>query len=199
MPSDLAQAIVAEAHHAKKSVFAHVSNDQGIEVSLQSGVDILAHTTPIDNPWSSSFAQRLTAAHMALTPTLTLWDVESKKFNTSPDEVEKGIGKAGQQMKTFSQAGGQILFGTDVGYIEQFDTSEELAWMSRAGMSFEQILASLSTNPAERFGYSTHSGRVAQGMDADLVILREDPAQDVKAFSKERHTIRGGKVVYSEK
>ena len=45
MPSDLAQAIAAEAHRAGKPVFAHVSNDQGIEVAIQSGVDILAHTT----------------------------------------------------------------------------------------------------------------------------------------------------------
>ena len=161
MPLDLAKAIVEEAHHAGKPVFAHVSNNQGIEVALQSGVDILAHTSPMDDLWSSSFVQRLTAAHIALTPTLTLGDVEAKKRNVSPDEIEKGMGKAAQQLKAFSQAGGQILFGTDVGYIEQFDTSEEFAWMSRAGMSFQQILASLTTNPAGRFGYSSHSGRIA--------------------------------------
>jgi imidazolonepropionase-like amidohydrolase len=199
MPLELARVIVAEAHHAGKKVFAHVSNDQGIEVALQSGVDILAHTTPSDDLWSSSFAQRLTAAHMALTPTLTLWDVESKKGNASPDEIEKGMSGAAEQLRAFSQAGGQILFGTDVGYIEQFDTSEEFVWMSRAGMSFPQILASLTTNPAQRFGYSTHAGRIAKGMDADLVVLRADPAQDVRALSKVRYTIRAGKVTYSEK
>ena len=174
MPLDLAKAIVEEAHHAGKPVFAHVSNNQGIEVALQSGVDILAHTSPMDDLWSSSFVQRLTAAHIALTPTLTLGDVEAKKRNVSPDEIEKGMGKAAQQLKAFSQAGGQILFGTDVGYIERFDTSEEFAWMSRAGMSFQQILASLTTNPAGRFGYSSHSGRIAKGMDADLVVLGSD-------------------------
>jgi imidazolonepropionase-like amidohydrolase len=84
-----------------------------------------------------------------------------------------------------------------VGYIDQFDTSEEFRWMSRAGMSFEQILASLTTNPAQRFGYSTHGGRIAKGMDADLVVLRGDPAEDVTSFSKVRYTIRLGKVIYS--
>jgi hypothetical protein len=39
--------------------------------------------------------------------------------------------------------------------MEQFDTAEEFRLMSRAGMSFQKILASLTTNPAERFGYST--------------------------------------------
>ena len=83
--------------------------------------------------------------------------------------------------------------------IEHFDTSEELKWMSRAGMSFQGILASLTTNPAQRFGYATHSGRIAKGMDADLVVLSADPAQNTSAFSKVRYTIRGGDIIYAEK
>jgi len=199
MPLELAKPITAEAHSAGKPVFAHVSNNQGIEVALQSGVDILAHTTPTDDLWSPAFVQRMTAAHMALTPTLTLWDFESKKANSSPDETEKWMSRAAEQLRAFSRAGGQVLFGTDVGYTQHFDTSEEFKWMSKAGMSYQEILASLTTNPAQRFGYSAHSGRVAKGLDADLVVLSADPAQDGSAFSKVRYTIRGGVVIYAEK
>ena len=197
MPLDLARAIVAEAHRAGKPVFAHVSNDQGIEVALSSGVDILAHTTPADDLWTSAFVKRLVTAHMALTPTLTLWEVEYK--GSDPDDLKKGMGKAAQQLRAFSDAGGQVLFGTDVGYIDRFDTSEEFVWMSRAGLSFQQILASLTTNPAERFGDSAHSGRIAEGMDGDLVVLGADPERDPVAFSKVRYTIRSGKVIYAGK
>ena len=199
MPTEMVQAIAAEAHRAGKPVFAHVSNDQGIEAAIQGGVDILAHTTPSDELWSPAFVQRLTSAHMALTPTLTLWDEEAKKGNASPDYIEKGMSRAAQQLEAFSHAGGQVLFGTDVGYIQHFDTAEEFKWMSRAGMSFQEILASLTTNPAQRFGYSTHSGRIAKGLDADLVVLSADPAQNTAAFSKVRYTIRGGQVIYAEK
>jgi imidazolonepropionase-like amidohydrolase len=197
MPLDLAQAIVTQAHRAGKPVFAHVSNNQGIEVALQSGVDILAHTTPADTPWSPAFAHRLVAAHMALTPTLTLWEVEYK--GTSADALEKGMSLAAEQLGAFSQAGGQVLFGTDVGYIDRFDTSEEFKWMSRAGLSYQQILASLTTNPAQRFGYATHSGRIAKGFDADLVVLNADPADNTSAFSKVHYTIRNGHVIYTQK
>jgi len=134
---------------------------------------------------------------MALTPTLTLWEVEFK--GSDPDELKKGMGKAAQQLKAFSEAGGQVLFGTDVGYIDRFDTSEEFVWMSRAGLRFQQMLASLTTNPAQRFGDSAHSGRIAKGMDGDLVVLRADPEQDAIAFSKVRYTIRSGRVIYSDK
>ena len=190
MALDLAKAIVADTHRAGKPVFAHPGNQEGVEAALQSGVDILAHTTPEGGPWPASLVERLKSAHMALIPTLTLWHVE---FSGDSPAFEKGMNTTVlPQLRAYSEAGGQILFGTAVGYIEQFDTSEEFVWMSRAGMSFQQILASLTTNPAQRFGYANHSGRIAKGMDADLVALGSDPAQDATAFSKVRHTIRGG-------
>lgn len=198
MPLDLAQAIVREAHLAGKPVFAHPANQPGLELALQSGVDILAHTTPVGGPWSPSLVQRLKAAHMALIPTLTLWRVESR--NESREEFEKEMNAVVlPQLKAYSDAGGQILFGTDVGYIEQFDTSDEFTWMSRAGLTFRQILASLTTDPAQRFGYASRSGYIAKGADADLAILSADPAQDATAFAKIRYTIRNGKIIYSQK
>ena len=109
------------------------------------------------------------------------------------------MSRAAQQLQAFSQAGGQILFGTDVGYIEKFDTAEEFTWMSRAGMTFQKVLASLTTNPAQRFGCSDRSGRIAKGMDADLAVLSADPAQSTVAFSQVRYTIRGGKIIYSKR
>jgi imidazolonepropionase-like amidohydrolase len=109
------------------------------------------------------------------------------------------MSRAALQLGAFSRAGGQVLFGTDVGYTQHFDTSEEFTWMSCAGMSYQEILASLTTNPTQRFGYSTHSGRIAKGLDADLVVLSADPAQNSSAFSKVRYTIRGGDIIYPEK
>jgi imidazolonepropionase-like amidohydrolase len=197
MPLDLAKAIAAEAHRAGKPVFAHPSNQEGLEVSIQSGVDILAHTAPMSGDWSPALTGRLKSARMALIPTLTLFDVEAKKAGVSPEENEQWIKQAVQELKAYSDAGGEILFGTDVGYTDHFDTAEEFALMSRAGMAFQQIMASLTTNPASRFGYATHSGTIAKGMDADLVVLKADPATDITNFSKVHLVIRDGKVIYS--
>lgn len=199
MPLEIAKAIVAEAHRMGKPVFAHRSNMEGVEIAVQSGVDVLAHTAPLSGPWSPSLVARMRANHMALIPTLTLFEVEGKEFGETPDETRQTINTALGQLKTYSEAGGQVLFGTDVGYTDHFDTADEFTLMSRAGLSFQQILASLTTNPAQRFGYSRHSGRIAKGMQADLVVLNGDPARDVTAFSKVHYTIRGGTVIYAER
>jgi len=196
MPVDLAKAIVSEAHRAGKPVFAHPSNTEGIEIAIQSGVDILAHTAPMSGDWTPAFAERLKSAHLALIPTLTLFDVEADKAKASPEEKEAWIKQVVQELKAYSDAGGQILFGTDVGYTDHFDTAMEYSLMSRAGMTMPQILASLTTNPAERFGYASHSGRIAKGMDADLVVLDGDPASDITAFAKVHQVIRAGRLIY---
>jgi imidazolonepropionase-like amidohydrolase len=199
MPDDLAKAIVSEAHRMGKPVFAHPSNAAGIEVAIRSGVDILAHPATEEIPDVPAMAQRLKTAHMALIPTLTLIDVEGKKGGEPAAEIDNWINMVTHEVKAYSDGGVQILFGTDVGYIDQFDTSEEFALMARAGMSFRQILASLTTAPVERFGFTQRAGRVAKGMDGDLVVLAADPSQDVTAFAKVRYTIRGGKIIYSAK
>jgi imidazolonepropionase-like amidohydrolase len=91
-----------------------------------------------------------------------------------------------------------VLFGTDVGYVADFDTAEEFEQMGRAGMDYRQILTTLTTAPAARFG-ARAKGRIERGMAADLVVLAGDPAADLRAFSTVRLTIRGGRVVFRER
>ncbi len=68
--------------------------------------------------------------------------------------------------------------------------------MAGAGMSVRQILASLTTAPAERFGASTQLGRIAPGFIADLIVLRSDPSADVRALASVQYTLRDGKIIY---
>ncbi len=196
MPIDAATALVAGAHRAGKPVFAHPSNTEGLNIAIESGVDILAHTAPGSGDWTPEFIARLKSAHMALIPTLKLWDVEAERQHLSEGTRKPFIDDAVRQLRTYSQAGGLILFGTDAGYIDDYDTTEEFKLMSDAGMTFPQILASLTTNPAGRFGYARRSGRIAKGMDADLVVLGTDPAKDITAFARIDRVIRSGKTVY---
>lgn len=196
MPLDAARAVVAAAHREGKPAFAHPSNLEGLNVAIDSGVDVLVHTTPDSGqPWSPDLVARIKASNMALVPTLTLWKVELRKSKAPDDAIERFVALAQQQLKAFSDAGGQVLFGTDVGYTDAFDTTDEYSLMAGAGLTWRQILASLTTAPADRFGF-TGKGRVETGMDADLAVLSADPATDVKAFAQVAYTIRSGAVIY---
>lgn len=197
MDEGIARAIVEAAHDAGKPVFAHPSNHEGIEVSIAAGVDVFAHTTPNIGHWSETLARRLVDADIALIPTLKLIELEMRKEDAPAEAIERGLANSMQQLRVFSEAGGQVLFGTDSGYVDWYDTRDELRLMHEAGLDWRQILASLTTTPAARFGQDGRKGRIAAGMDADLVILAGDPADDVEAFADVRYTLRGGEVVYA--
>jgi imidazolonepropionase-like amidohydrolase len=198
MDKNLATALAAQAHRLGRPVFAHPSNAAGVEIALASGVDILAHAAPMMGAWTPALVARLRARNMALIPTLSLFEVEAKKFGESAADEAGDMAAALQQVRLYRSAGGEILFGTDVGYTELFDTSEEFRLMQRAGMDYRAILASLTTAPARRFHYAARKGRVEPGMDADLVVLKDDPAADVTAFACVLTTIRGGAIIFSQ-
>lgn len=84
--------------------------------------------------------------------------------------------------------GGEVLFGTDVGYMTDADPADEYELMAKAGPTPMQVLASLTSPPASRWKDSDRRGRVAPGMDADLVVLDADPTVDARNFAKVRCT-----------
>jgi imidazolonepropionase-like amidohydrolase len=102
------------------------------------------------------------------------------------------------QLRTFVRVGGEVLFGTDVGYVQDDDPIEEYELMASAGMGYTQILASLTTAHAARFGDSERGGRVAPGQVADPVVLDADPAHDVTAFARVARVIRKGRIIYEK-
>jgi imidazolonepropionase-like amidohydrolase len=195
MPEVVAAAAVAEAHRHDRLVFAHPSNIEGATVAIDAQVDVLAHTTSVAGDWSESMIAQMKRQHMSLIPTLKLWKYEAAKSGSSPEDQLGFQARAAKNLTAYAKAGGQILFGTDVGYMTDYDTAEEFAAMSRAGLSPMQILASLTTAPAERFGESNKRGRIAAGMDADLVILNSDPAQDASNFARVCMTYRAGRPI----
>ena len=140
---------------------------------------------------------KMISQRMSLIPTLKLWIFEARKTGADREQAERFALRCASQLSAFVKSGGGVLFGTDAGYMTDYDPSEEYALMSKAGMTPMQILASLTTTPAEVFGESGSRGRVAAGMNADITVLSQDPADDVGNFSKVSWTIRKGRVIYS--
>lgn len=198
MPPEVIKAITAEAHRLGKLVLAHPSNTYGLHASVDAGVDVLLHTTPQTDPWDEALLSKMRRKGIALVPTLKLWRVEGERGGAPASAVQAFQDRGVEQLGAYFRAGGTILFGTDVGYVTDYDPTEEYEQMARAGMSFKDILASLTTSPAARFGESRRKGRIAPGMDADIVLLSSDPAADVKALSGVRYTLRKGEIIYRE-
>jgi imidazolonepropionase-like amidohydrolase len=191
MDTAIVKAAVDVAHAQGKPAFAHPQNRVGVDNALAGGVDVLAHTIPNESGYTTDELSRIKQQHTALIPTLTLWTTVVSDPVVADKLVDSGV----DELKTYFSEGGIILFGTDVGFQSKYDTAQEFEFMGRA-MPWRDILASLTTNPSVFFK-ATAKGRVEKGMNADLVVLDADPANDVRNFAKVAYTIRGGKIIYS--
>lgn len=192
-PEGAIEAAAGEAHRLGKPVFVHPNTGADVLAAVRGGADIIGHTTPHSGPWDETILTAMTQRRVALTPTLTLWKHFMRHDRISmKEQVAK---TATSQLRAFIASGGAVLFGTDLGAVDP-DPAEEYASLAEAGMDFRQILASLTTAPAERFGESMRLGRVAAGLEADLVVLKGDPSANLRALNAVQYTLRSGKIAY---
>jgi hypothetical protein len=72
--------------------------------------------------WDEALTARLKAANVTLIPTLTLFSRD--------DEFDSIL----KEVKSYSDAHGQIMFGTDIGYLNDYSAqTKEYGYMARAG------------------------------------------------------------------
>jgi imidazolonepropionase-like amidohydrolase len=193
VPEEVIRAAADEAHRAGKLLFVHPNSGADVLRSVQAGADIIAHTTPHSGPWDETVIAAMKARRVALTPTLWIWKYYARHDRASIQE--RIAATSVEQLRAWLAAGGEVLFGTDLGAVD-YDPREEYRMMADAGMTFQQILASLTTAPAERFGEASHLGRIQPGMRADIVALRGDPVADIGALTAAQYTLRDGEVIY---
>ncbi len=197
MPLAIARAAVQASHARGAPVFVHPTSFAGAMEALDAGADVLAHDVFDDgSPWPAELLRRAVAAHVLMVPTLKLLPSELAKEHV-PDAVAAPLVEgAVAHVRAFADAGGTLMFGTDVGYMHDPDPTDEYALLARAGLSPMRVLAMLTTTPAAFWHATDRRGRVAAGLDADLVVLDADPALAPTNFARVRCTLREGVAQY---
>jgi imidazolonepropionase-like amidohydrolase len=189
MPLDIATAAVETTHLNGKLVFAHPSNLAGVQVAIDSGVDVLAHAADDTRGVDEALLASAVRKNMAMIPTLKMF---ASTVTTDPLYMDPICAEVHQ----FHSLGGQLIFGTDVGYMTDYSTDLEFIELGKSGLNFHDILAMLTTNPASRMGVSNLKGTIAPGKLADLTILSADPAADLTNFARVQAVVRSGKIIW---
>lgn len=189
MPVSIAKAAVDVAHRHGQLVFSHPSDLAGTRVALESGVDVLAHAPDTTVGVDDALLNLIVAHKMAMVPTLKMF---ASTVTTRPAYIDP----IHAVVRRFHALGGEILFGTDVGYMSDYATEDEVAALVDCGLSPRDILRALTTAPAARFQQSSERGTVERGKVADLVVLDADPSVDPSTLARPRATIRGGRVIF---
>jgi imidazolonepropionase-like amidohydrolase len=188
-------ACVEEAHNCGKKVHAHCYGEQGISNAIEAGTDVIVHGQTLTDEHIAAMLER----GMMLMPTLkTYWSHYEKWQETGIPErtVTSGIWDLTEpNFRRALEAGIPFSMGTDSGMTDNFfgHNPRDLMYMVRWGATPMQAIIAGTLDAARSVAVDDRLGTVEEGKLADLLVLREDPSEDVIAVqtSLERIMLNG--------
>jgi imidazolonepropionase-like amidohydrolase len=145
-----------------------------VERALGAGFDELAHT-----PWTHRLSDEVIATAARRLRIVSTLDICS--YGRDTPEIRTAL----ENLRRFHDAGGSVIYGTDLGNgaIPPGIHTREAMLMAEAGLEFEEVLESMVRAPLE------------PGAPADLVAFARNPLDDLRALEDLVLVVRGGRVV----
>ncbi|MEU7849038.1 amidohydrolase family protein [Micromonospora parva] len=196
-------ATVTQAHELGLPVTAHAHALSAVEQALRVGVDGIEHctcVTPSGARVPGDLADRLARSGVAVCATLG-----TDPAVVTPPEVMAMAARAGLSeaalrdgVATLHRAGVRLVAGSDAGLGPAKPHGilpETLVEYVACGIPATAALASATSVGAEVCGLALRKGRVAQGFDADVLIVDGDPASDIRVLRRPLAVYRAGHPV----
>jgi imidazolonepropionase-like amidohydrolase len=196
-PKELAAA-VDEAHRHGLRAAAHAIGTQGIKNALRAGIDSIEHGHMLDDEAIALFKERAVYLVPTLSaPTCILAHIED---GHQPEYVVDKARTVNEAMLTnirhAYESGVRIAGGSDAGtpynYHENYAQEVELMW-ALLGMTPQQALHAATNVAAELVG--RNRGILAIGEPADMLLLRRDAGEDVRALRDPQLVFKNGVIV----
>lgn len=205
---ELMQEAVAVAHANGKMVAAHCHATESIRRAVCAGVDVIEHASFVHSDGRYHFepmlCEQIRNRGIVVCPTIAGALRSAEAFSRAGAPINAMDTGAIERLRGrftnashFHQLGVKMIAGTDCGITATpFDSLvEELLAQVQAGMSNAEALRSATSEAAGllRLG---RVGEVKAGYRADLIVLDEDPLQNLEALRKPVAVLKSGKLVH---
>lgn len=150
------------------------------------------------NPWQDPVSKILNPADIN-----NAVDKISGKHDYSPEEQENYTSMGMQELKIehiYQRNGCKYLAGsaTDVwGSMPGISLHTELELLQKIGLSNRNVIAASTSNFANAFNWKT--GKIAKGFEADILILKKNPVEDIENLNTIAYLFNNGEEVNLEK
>jgi imidazolonepropionase-like amidohydrolase len=191
---DEIQAATEVAHQKGRRVCVHAWGAAGVKTAIQGGVDTVEHGLLDDE------AVEMMVEHgVYYVPTLNCTqDTEKIVEGGWPAfMVEKALGAAEAHLKGFRKAlraGVKIACGADTSPVTDH-TLLEIEHLHKAGMTEMETLMAATRTSADLCGVEEQLGTIEVGKLADLVVLLDNPLDNISNLRKPKMVLKGGSLV----
>lgn len=131
----------------------------------------------------------------------SIFERYKKRTIARTDYVKKEDSIAKSNLKILNDKNISIATGTDAGNIGTLHATsfeKELIAMQEAGLSNADILKASTLNAAKMLGKEAELGSIEEGKLADLVILNQNPLDNINALNTIDYVIKGGSLFTPE-
>ena len=201
MSPEMVRAVCQKAHEDGYLVAAHVESPEGVRVALENGVDSIEHGAKLSDAMIKLFKERGAFLCTTISPALpyALFD----RSVTNATEVEQYNGNVVFEgiiacAKAALEHDIPVVLGNDVGcpWITQYDFWRELYYFHKyVGVSNAFAIYTATRRSAELAGIGHITGSIEKGKSADMLVISENPLEDLRALRYPEMVITRGTIL----
>ena len=205
MPPEIVKAACEEAHRLGYMVAAHVESPEGVRVALENGVDTIEHGARLTDETIRLFKERGASLICTLSPALPYAEFELSESHALPIAKKNGrIVMDGMIdcAKACLEHGIPVGLGNDVGcpFVLHYNFWRELCCYHKyIGASNRDSLHAATLGNAKIVGIDSETGSIEKGKSADLIVVKDNPLDDLSALRNVSMVIMKGKRIHNPK
>ncbi len=180
LPENIVKAIVDEAHKHNRKVTAHVAEEKGVQIAINSDIDEWAHVPC--NVIPETLLKKAVAQHVKIVSTL--------------DTLSKCSGVA-HNSTIWKSLGGEFLYGAEIAHPDipwGIDAQELISLVQMAGMQPIDAWCAATANAGRHLNLPL-LGTLQPGAPADMIAVKGDPTHNFKLLEYPDLVISGGEII----
>ena len=194
------RAAVTEAHHVGAKACCHSQNIEGNQIAIRAGVDIIEHGDNVDDETVQMMVEHGTIYDATLAS--LKWIIEGGNKGVSPAALAKAKEAQAQCCASFRKvydAGVLCILGSDSGtqFCRHADSLYEMVVMVEdCGLTPAEALKIGTINSAIACDVDHILGSLTIGKKAHMVVLEENPLENIHAVMKPKMVFKNGEIVW---
>ncbi|MEG2438982.1 MAG: amidohydrolase family protein [Lachnospiraceae bacterium] len=205
-------AAVDETHRVGKKCAVHAGLQPALQMCIDAGFDTIEHGTLLTLEQVEQMARQGQVWVPTMTAYTVLYEFCLEKIKEGADTSNRIAQKAMTDMaffepayhaykdnfKTFYDTGVTIVAGSDMVLYgaPPLPINRELSLMVDYGITPIQAIQTATGNSAKVLGIEELTGQLKEGLEADLLIVDGNAADDITALNQLKEVYMKGKVVY---